>query len=140
MSQLDYTDGRQARVDGYSLEACPFGFEASTFDAPANKRQGTEMTRRHWWLAGWHDQDIEMEPEDNQMTALQPTVIELTGGDPIDYLEQRTTAAPERLEEGAKVALQPTAIEANGGDPIDYLEKRRDGSTRRKECAYDTPA
>ena len=39
-----YDLGRQAREAGYETTSCNL----------------TEPVRRSWWLAGWHDKDIEM--------------------------------------------------------------------------------
>lgn len=41
-----YSEGYAARMGGADIEACPYG--------------RTEMELRHWFLAGWHDADIEM--------------------------------------------------------------------------------
>lgn len=41
-----YSDGYAARMRGTDLDACPYGM--------------TELHVRHWWLAGFHDADIEL--------------------------------------------------------------------------------
>lgn len=42
-----YSDGYAARMRGDGRDACPYG--------------GIDMEMRHWFLAGWHDADIELE-------------------------------------------------------------------------------
>lgn len=46
-----YNLGRQARAAGYYKSAC---------NIPASR-----MAKRSWWLAGWHDEDIETEARKN---------------------------------------------------------------------------
>ena len=41
-----YNLGRQARAAGYHKNAC---------NIPASR-----MAKRSWWLAGWHDEDMEI--------------------------------------------------------------------------------
>lgn len=43
-----YNAGRDARLSGRPTRVCPYGI--------------TDLCRRHWWLAGWNDQDIEIRP------------------------------------------------------------------------------
>lgn len=56
----DYLEGRAARGKYQSTEACPHGYEASDYEAPTAERAESPMCRRHWWLAGWHDRDMEV--------------------------------------------------------------------------------
>lgn len=41
-----YADGRLQREIGLSRSGCPIGTD--------------DMRLRHWWLAGWHDRDMEL--------------------------------------------------------------------------------
>lgn len=41
-----YRDGYAARMRGDGRDACPYG--------------AADMERKHWWLAGFHDADIEL--------------------------------------------------------------------------------
>lgn len=41
-----YSDGYTARMRGAGRDACPYG--------------ATRMRERHWFLAGWHDADMEL--------------------------------------------------------------------------------
>lgn len=45
-TQDAYRNGRLARLEGENKALCPFG-EA-------------ELCLKHWWLAGWHDKDMEI--------------------------------------------------------------------------------
>ena len=45
-AQDAYLEGRLAHSDDESKQSCPFG-EA-------------ELCLKHWWLAGWHDKDMEI--------------------------------------------------------------------------------
>lgn len=41
-----YELGKQARAEGKESNRCPYGV--------------TNAVRRSWWLAGWHDADMEL--------------------------------------------------------------------------------
>lgn len=47
--QAQYQEGRKTREQGQPSVACPHAFDTSA------SRQ-----KRGWWLAGWHDRDIEL--------------------------------------------------------------------------------
>jgi len=57
----EYRLGQQARRKGLSSSDCPF-------DMPAHYIEGLgygvghnqKIIDRHWWLAGWNDQDLEL--------------------------------------------------------------------------------
>jgi hypothetical protein len=54
MNQIEsqmYDLGRQARRAAFPIESC----NLSSFDA-----------RRAWWVAGWHDEDMELKARDGQ--------------------------------------------------------------------------
>lgn len=42
-----YSEGYAARMQGAGLDSCPYGM--------------ADLERRHWWTAGWHDADIELQ-------------------------------------------------------------------------------
>jgi len=54
MNQIEsqmYDLGRQARKAAFPIESC----NLSAFDA-----------RRCWWIAGWHDEDMETKAKDGE--------------------------------------------------------------------------
>lgn len=56
----DYVAGRQARLRNRSASECPHPRQASETGAPVELRESSPMCRRHWWLAGWADKDMEL--------------------------------------------------------------------------------
>ncbi|MCD6006882.1 hypothetical protein [Halomonas sp. IOP_31] len=55
----DYIEGRLAWDKGQAAAACPHGWEAADYQTPTEEREVSPICRRHWWLAGWHDRDME---------------------------------------------------------------------------------
>ena len=47
----EYNEGQIERMSGKGKDACPYGFE--------------HMSRRSFWLAGWHDADMIMRENEN---------------------------------------------------------------------------
>lgn len=45
-SASEYENGRIARLEGRGRDKCPSGLSV--------------LLLRHWWLAGWHDMDMEL--------------------------------------------------------------------------------
>lgn len=56
----DYAAGRQARNLNQPSSACPHSRKAADTGAPVEQREASPMCRRHWWLAGWGDRDMEL--------------------------------------------------------------------------------
>ncbi len=55
-----YDEGRQARKEDRHKNACPYGHSTHHKDLDTGLMIGTsELAKRHWWLAGWHDADME---------------------------------------------------------------------------------
>ena len=58
-----YQQGRDARTIGQGRQACPYGHAGRTSEEDgARRRERASLVLRHWWLAGWHDADIELSP------------------------------------------------------------------------------
>lgn len=51
-----YYDGKLSASDGYAANSCPYGMAIAGRDEPKESRENSECAKRHWWLAGWHDQ------------------------------------------------------------------------------------
>lgn len=58
-----YRAGRDARRKGHGKACCPHGMEAPKPDDTEARRQDSPAVRRAWWLAGFHDQDMEMQDD-----------------------------------------------------------------------------
>lgn len=56
----DYAAGRKARTRNHPVTACPHSRQSSEFGSPAELRESSPLCRRHWWLAGWGDRDMEL--------------------------------------------------------------------------------
>ena len=56
-----YREGREARQKGKKPVACPYSHTTHHTGTETGPMIGTsELAKRHWWLAGWHDRDMEM--------------------------------------------------------------------------------
>lgn len=54
--QEAYQAGRFARGCGEGKRACPY-----TYEMRSKATKGlSQLALRHWWLAGWHDRDMEL--------------------------------------------------------------------------------
>lgn len=56
-----YRAGRKARNAGQSRDACPYGHTTSHADDPPHRKQRAQRVMRAFWLAGWHDADMEVD-------------------------------------------------------------------------------
>lgn len=54
-----YRDGYAAFRSGIGKEECPYGRLGSVVGDSPKMREKTPLCLRHWWLAGWHDADID---------------------------------------------------------------------------------
>ncbi|MDX1466241.1 MAG: hypothetical protein R3215_11120 [Halomonas sp.] len=56
-----YREGQLSRRNRYTTGACPYGHLTHHNGLETGPMMGlSELAKRHWWLAGWHDMDIEM--------------------------------------------------------------------------------
>lgn len=57
----EYQAGMKARDEGKGVNACPYGMPEPEVHS-GDKISGWEkmIQRRHWWLAGLHDRDMEL--------------------------------------------------------------------------------
>jgi hypothetical protein len=62
MTRSEYLEGVYARSDGKPKLACPYTGDSAGNDKhiTARDRQESQLCKREWWLAGWHDRDMEM--------------------------------------------------------------------------------
>jgi len=50
-----YYKGHQASEEGADIKSCPFGDQVSKVGDGAYLREKSQLCKRHWWLAGWHE-------------------------------------------------------------------------------------
>lgn len=50
-----YYDGMVAAIDDRPESDCPYGFVAAESESPVKDRENSQLCRRMWWLAGWHE-------------------------------------------------------------------------------------
>lgn len=55
-----YYAGRKARRDGMEKFQCPIAYPNMGNGENCEKGWGETIQRRSQWLAGWHDQDMEL--------------------------------------------------------------------------------
>lgn len=52
-----YYEGMLAHMHGKPDKSCPYQLKASVENSTPEQRQESDMCKRHWWLAGWHEEN-----------------------------------------------------------------------------------
>lgn len=54
-----YQEGKDARREYRHISSCPYAMNGEKMGAIVCERQESDAAKRSWWLAGFHDADME---------------------------------------------------------------------------------